>query len=368
MSCVIFIEHPTQGDKVLGEIRLNSEKSLNALNWDMVQLIRPMLEKWQEDDRVCAVLLGSEGEKAFCAGGDVVKLHQAITQSENKSGMDEFFTQEYALDYYLHTYQKPLIAWGKGIVMGGGMGLLNGCQFRVVTESSHLAMPEVNIGLYPDVGASWFLNHLPKRNGLFLGLTACAIHANDAVFLGLADRAIANDKFDELLDKLLTSTWDQPAVEVIDTILRQLELDSSAVFAELPHPIQDHQELIDEVMGKESIVDIVNAFLALDGSDKWVGKLQNTLKYGSPVSMHLIKRQLDRCRHASLKEVFQTELDLTVKVSRQRELPEGIRALLIDKDRLPQWTYTSVDQVEDSFIDGFFESPWTPENHPLRDL
>ena len=368
MSCVTFIEHNTQGGSILGEIRLNAEKSLNALNWEMVQRIRPQLEAWQNDERICAVLLGSEGEKAFCAGGDIVKLYEAINKTDDKSGMDAFFHHEYALDYYLHTYPKPLIGWGKGIVMGGGMGLFNACHFRVVTETSHLAMPEVNIGLYPDVGASWFLNHLPKRNGLFLGLTACAIHANDAIFLGLADRAIANSMRYELLDRLLSESWDKPAMEVIDSILRQLETSSKTVFSQLPHPIQDHQDWINDAMAKDNVVDIVNGVLAINSEDTWVTKIQHTLKYGSPVSMHIIKRQLDRCRHASLKEVFQTELDLTVKISRQRELSEGIRALLIDKDRQPQWTYSNVEQVDTHFIDGFFESPWTANTHPLRDL
>jgi enoyl-CoA hydratase/carnithine racemase len=368
MSCVTFIEHCTQGGQVLGEVRLNAEKSLNALNWEMVQLIRPKLEQWQKDERICAVLFGSEGEKAFCAGGDIVKLYEAINRTDDKSGMDTFFHHEYALDYYLHTYSKPLIGWGKGIVMGGGMGLFNACHFRVVTETSHLAMPEVNIGLYPDVGASWFLNHLPRRNGLFLGLTACAIYANDAVFLGLADRAIANSKRAELLDRLLSDSWTRPGVEVIDGILRQLETESQATFRALPHAIQDHQEWIDNVMAKDSVVEMVAGVLSSESDDPWINKIQSTLKYGSPVSMHIIKRQLERCRHASLKEVFQTELDLTVNISRHRELPEGIRALLIDKDRQPQWTYKTVEQVDERFIDGFFDSPWTADTHPLRCL
>ncbi|MAD21828.1 MAG: enoyl-CoA hydratase, partial [Halomonas sp.] len=191
MSCVLFEEHTTQDGHVIGEITLNAERSLNALTLEMIEEILPRLNQWQSDERVVAVLLDSAGEKAFCAGGDVVNLYKAI-QGEGAADFPErFFENEYRLDYQLHTFPKPVICWGNGIVMGGGMGLLSGSSHRIVTETSRLAMPEVTIGLYPDVGASWFLNRLPGGAGRFLAMTGGQINAPDAVHLGLADRAIA---------------------------------------------------------------------------------------------------------------------------------------------------------------------------------
>lgn len=367
MSCVLFFEHPTADGQTIAEIRLNAEKSLNALTLDMIDLMLPQLEQWRDDPRICAVFLDSAGEKAFCAGGDVVKLYRAVTEETNSRFPEDFFTREYRLDYLLHTYPKPIICWGSGIVMGGGMGLLSGCSHRVVTETSYLAMPEVTIGLYPDVGGSWFLNRMPGRTGLFLGLTGNPINAADALFLGLGDRALRKDLRDTLMQRLQASSWQRPAAEVIDTILRQLEAESADTFAELPAPIKAHQQLIRELMDQDSLSAIQAAFKALITDDKWVLRAQKALLQGSPVSVHLIARQLLNTRHLSLKEVFQQELNLSVQCCRHREFPEGVRALLVDKDNLPQWTFATVEEVDPDFIDGLFASPWSG-THPLHDL
>ncbi|KGK41832.1 enoyl-CoA hydratase [Nitrincola sp. A-D6] len=367
MSCVLFIEHPTAGDQCIAEIRLNAEKSLNALTLDMIDLMLPQLQKWRDDPRISAVFLDSAGEKAFCAGGDVVKLYRAVTEETNSRFPEDFFTREYQLDYALHTYPKPVICWGSGIVMGGGMGLLSGCSHRVVTETSYLAMPEVTIGLYPDVGGSWFLNRMPGHTGLFLGLTGNPINAADALFLGLGDRALRKDLRDTLMQRLQASTWQLPATQVIDAILRELEAESAATFADMPAPIKAHQSLIRELMDQDSVAEIQTALQAIETDDKWVLRAQKALQQGSPVSVHMIARQLAHCRHLSLKEVFQQELNLSVQCCRHREFPEGVRALLVDKDNQPQWTYASVEAVEPAFIDALFESPWSGA-HPLQDL
>ena len=367
MSSVLFFEHPTASDQRVAEIRLNAEKSLNALTLEMIDLIFPQLEKWRDDPRISMVFLDSAGEKAFCAGGDVVKLYRAITEETESRFPEDFFTREYRLDYLLHTYPKPVICWGSGIVMGGGMGLLSGCSHRVVTETSYLAMPEVTIGLYPDVGGSWFLNRMPGRTGLFLGLTGNPINAADALFLGLGDRAIRKDLRDDLLQHLQASTWEKPATQVIDAILRELEVQSVDTFADMSAPIKEHQSLIRELMDKDSVADILAGFTAIETDDKWVLRAKKALLQGSPVSVHMIAKQLASSRHLSLKEVFQQELNLSVQCCRHREFPEGVRALLVDKDNQPQWTFASVDEVDSAFIDSLFESPWSGK-HPLQDL
>lgn len=370
MSSVLFSEHPTDDGHIIAEIKLNSERTLNALTLEMIEAILPRLKAWESDERVAAILLDSAGEKAFCAGGDVVNLYKAIQGEGDPSFPEQFFEHEYRLDFLLHTYSKPVICWGNGIVMGGGMGLLSASSHRVVTETSRLAMPEVTIGLYPDVGASWFLNRLPNGAGRFLAMTGCQISAPDAVHLGLADRCIASHHRDALLQQLTNARWgsgeDTDANGVVNRILRELEQASQPVFAELEAPVYQHSPLIRELMDHDSVEQIVAAIAAVKSDNKWFSKAQKTLAHGSPVSVKLIDKQLKRAKHMSLAEVFQAELALSVQCCRHREFPEGVRALLVDKDGQPAWTYPDVASVEDSFIDELLASPW--ENSPLADL
>lgn len=365
MSCVLFTEHATRDGQIIGEIRLNAEKSLNALTLEMIDLIQPQLDEWRDDVNVVAVLLDSAGDKAFCAGGDIVNLYKSMVAGDTDFP-EQFFTREYRLDYTLHTYSKPVICWGSGIVMGGGMGLMNGCSHRVVTETSHLAMPEVTIGLYPDVGGSWFLNRMPGGTGLFLGLTGNPINAADALYLGLADRALSTDMREGMLERLQNEHWGEDAGGVVSRVLRELEDECRGNFETMSAPIRAHEDLIREVTDHDSVEEMVEALLAVESDDKWVKRAQKAISHGSPLSLKMIHAQLQRCRHMSLKEVFQQELILSVQCCRHRELQEGVRALLIDKDGQPQWTFPSVEEVDPQFLTGMYESPW--QSHPLADL
>lgn len=246
------------------------------------------------------------------------------------------------------------------------MGLMNGCSHRVVTETSHLAMPEVTIGLYPDVGGSWFLNRMPGRTGLFLGLTGNPINAADALFLGLADRALSADMRDGMLERLQSEHWGEDAGGVVSRVLRELEEECSEIFEAMPAPIRAHEALIREVTDHDSVEEMVESLLALESDDKWIKRAQKAISHGSPLSIKMIHEQLHRCRHLSLKEVFQHELILSVQCCRHRELQEGVRALLIDKDGQPNWTFASIEEVESRFLEGMFQSPW--QQHPLADL
>ncbi|WP_249975424.1 enoyl-CoA hydratase/isomerase family protein [Vreelandella olivaria] len=370
MSSVLFAEYATQDGHLIGEISLNAERSLNALTLEMIELMLPQLQAWQTDERVVAILLDSAGEKAFCAGGDVVNLYKAITGDGDPDFPQRFFDTEYRLDYLLHTYPKPVVCWGSGIVMGGGMGLLSGSSHRIVTETSRLAMPEVTIGLYPDVGASWFLNRLPNGTGRFLAMTGSQINALDAVHLGLADRAIATHHRTTLTQKLLNAIWGEgkrtDANGVVNSILRELEQQSESVFAELDSPVCKSAALIRGLMDHDTVEQVVAAILAVESEDRWFKKAQQTLAHGSPVSVTLIDEQLKRARHMSLAEVFQSELALSVQCCRHREFPEGVRALLVDKDGQPAWSYPDVASVAPAFINELLASPW--EENPLADL
>ncbi|WNL40762.1 enoyl-CoA hydratase/isomerase family protein [Halomonas sp. PAMB 3264] len=370
MSSVLFDEHATDDGHIVGEITLNAERSLNALTLEMIELMRPQLAAWQEDARVVAIVLDSAGEKAFCAGGDVVSLYKSITGDQDPHFPERFFESEYRLDYELHTYPKPIVCWGSGIVMGGGMGLLSACSHRIVTETSRLAMPEVTIGLYPDVGASWFLNRLPVGTGRFLAMTGGAVNAVDAVHLGLADRCISSDQYPALMASLTQARWQQEgtidAQGVVNRTLRELEQASKTTFLDLDTPVLNATPLIRELMDHDTTEQIVAAILAVESEDSWFSRAQKTLAHGSPVSIALIDEQLKRAKYMSLAEVFRSELALSVQCCRHKEFPEGVRALLVDKDGSPAWSYPDVASVEQFFIDELLASPW--QTNPLETL
>ena len=208
----------------IGIASLDAEKSLNALSLPMILALTDRLEAWAKDPNIVCVLLRGNGPKAFCAGGEVRSLAQACREQpgEVPALAAQFFAAEYRLDYRLHTYPKPLICWGHGYVLGGGMGLLQSAAIRIVTPSSRLAMPEISIGLYPDVGASWFLSRLPGKLGLFLGLTGAHINGRDALDLGLADRFLRDDQQDELIDGLLQLNWQEQTPMQLNSLLRAL--------------------------------------------------------------------------------------------------------------------------------------------------
>ncbi len=365
MSSVLINSHATADGHRVMEVVLNAERSLNALSQEMIEQLSPQLDLWAKADDICAVILRGAGEKAFCAGGDVVSLHNQIKDGD-LGAPRRYFEAEYRLDYQLHMFPKPIICWADGIVMGGGMGLMNGCSHRVVTERSHLAMPEVTIGLFPDVGASWFLNRLPGRLGLFLALTGNPVNAADALYLGLADRFVTNDRYQDLLTLLMEASWDKLSADtVVSTVLRGLETDAEVQMN--PHsPVQDHFDLIQDITDQPDIPALVEALLAAETNDKWMERAQKAVGQGSPLSLFIIERQLRSCRYLSLRECFAAELNLAVQCGLHREFPEGVRALLVDKDRTPAWTFQSVGEVDPDAVDKFFIPLW--DENPLHDL
>lgn len=372
MSAVIFTEHTAENGKKIVQATLNSPKSLNALTLEMIRLLAPKLSEWQADDSVAAVILDGSGDKAFCAGGDIVNLYKGMT-GESVAGeasfCETFFIEEYQLDHAIHCFNKPLIVWGGGIVMGGGLGLMAGANYRVVTESSRIAMPEVSIGLYPDVGGSWFLNRMPGRVGLFLGLTAAAMNAADCRYVGLADRFVQNDKRELLLELLQAVQWGSNLSDLhhgVNTVLRKLEQDSLEALPE--SQVLKHFDTINGLMDHYELNDIVAGVLALETEDRWLQRAQGALKAGSPAAMAMIFAQIQRSRHLSLKQVFQAELDLSVNCSTAGEFAEGVRALLVDKDGKPDWKFKSLAEVDGSWIEALFESPWPADAHPLAAL
>ncbi|MGX5914374.1 enoyl-CoA hydratase/isomerase family protein [Aliidiomarina sp. Khilg15.8] len=371
MDVVSFSTRTAENGKLIGIAQLNAEKSLNALSLPMVELLEPQLKAWRDDPQIACVWLEGAGEKAFCAGGDIVAMYKAMQAKPGEvvPEVESFFTREYQLDYLIQTFPKPFVVWGHGIVMGGGMGLMNGGSHRIVTEASRLAMPEVSIGLYPDVGATYFLNRMPGRLGLFMGMTGAAMNASDALFLDLADHFVPFEAKDELLDSMQSIEWGDTASlnkQKLTDVLTRLETGYSA---QLPRGVvKPQQETLDALMDGEDVTSVVGAILAFESDDKWLQKAQKTLQHGCPLTPHIVWQQYHHGKDLTLAECFQLELTLSVNCAVRGDFAEGIRALLIDRDNTPQWSHKSVAEVSAEDLDSMFISPWTADEHPLKDL
>ena len=253
MSLVLFEEK-----NGLGIITLNSPKSLNSLSTEMVELITPKLKEWENNSSIKAVLQKSSSEKAFCAGGDVVALYNSFKdRTENAA---DFFTKEYELDLLIHQYKKPIICFGHGIVMGGGIGIMNGSSHRIVTEKTKLAMPELTIGFFPDVGASYFLNKVPGRTGLFMALTGCRLTTADCLYTKMADSYVPFEKLGALEAALAESKWAESDTEnhkVVDTVIAGFTGNTS----DLPESqLQVNHEAIEALCNHESIQNLAKTW------------------------------------------------------------------------------------------------------------
>ena len=355
---IVFEERKAADGAVIAVARLNTPKALNSLSLEMIRLLASQLERWAEDDRVRAVWIEAEGDKAFCAGGDIVALYRSMTEPQNGSGEnvgEAFFTEEYEMNYLIHSFPKPIVCWGHGIVMGGGIGIMAGASHRVVTEASKLAMPESSIGLYPDVAAGWFLNRTPGRTGLFLGLTGARMNGADALFVGLADRFIKHELKSAVVADLLASNWQgKDAFAVVGSVLRQHENQSADALPE--SPVRAHFDEINRVTDADSLTEMVAQMTELAGGDGWLAKATRPLETASPTSLALCWQHLRNCRLDSLKEVLDKELILSKNCLSKGEFVEGVRALLIDKDKQPRWRYASLAEMDRDWIDSFFRS------------
>ncbi|WP_136255128.1 enoyl-CoA hydratase/isomerase family protein [Onishia niordana] len=366
---VLFEERPTRDGCLIGVATLNAPRSLNALSLAMIEQLSARLTRWADDDRVVAVWLEGAGEKSFCAGGDVVALYKAIQAGEGGAFAETYFTGEYGLDHQIHCFPKPLLVWGDGIVMGGGMGLMAGGGFRLVTETSLMAMPEITIGLYPDIGASWFLNRMPPGIGAYLGLTGAQLNARDALDLGLADRFVPRERREALLEALAGASFgeadsNQLVHAVVSQVLDQFEDRDQAPAAQL-WPQRDH---IQRLTACASASDAAERILDDTHSDAWLAANRARLAAGCPLSAQLVWQMIERHSRASLADAFREELNLSVQCCLRGDLAEGVRALLIDKDKQPRWSHTSVGKVPKADIEAMLRPLWNPETHPLRNL
>lgn len=347
----------------VGFITLNRPRALNALSLGMVRDLMGILLAWQNDARVLAVAIrGSNKEGpfgAFCAGGDIRFLHQAGSQGNPL--IEDFFTEEYALNHLIHNYAKPYIAFMDGIVMGGGMGISQGAALRVVTERTKMAMPETAIGLFPDVGGGYFLSRCPGRVGEWLALTGDTIGAGDAIANALADGCLPSDQQAAVWEALGTQRFATGAA-VKDFVASQLiAVDALQASA---------RAQIDQYFSRGSVGEIIAALETADSD--WARTTAATLRKRSPLMLHVVLEQIRRARSMGLADDLRMERDMVRHCfflrPGQSETLEGIRALAVDKDHAPRWTPDRIEEVAPEMVAAFFASPWPAYAHPLVGL
>jgi enoyl-CoA hydratase/carnithine racemase len=312
-------------------VTLNRPAALNALSFGMLQDLAGWLDAWEKDDRVRLVVLRGAGEKAFCAGGDVRALHDSFKSGSRAH--QEFFEVEYALDYRIHTYPKTIVAVMDGIVMGGGMGIAQGATVRIVGERTRMAMPETAIGLFPDVGGSYFLSRAPGKVGVYLGLAGPTLRAADALYSGLAD---------------VYAGPGSPAVGELEAL----------------------RPAIDQHFARDSVAAIVDSLQKESRPEfrAWAEQTLAALSKRSPTMLNVTLEQLKRGAQLSLADCFRMELNLIHGCFEQGDFLEGIRALIVEKDNQPRWRPGRLAEVTRPAVDAFFDPRWKPAQHPLASL
>jgi enoyl-CoA hydratase len=323
-------------DGRIGRIMLNRPKALNAIDLPMIRACSRALDGWREDPHVHAVVIEGAGDRAFCAGGDIRALRQYELDGEHHRA-EAFFREEYELNLAIATYPKPYIALIDGICMGGGIGVSVHAPYRVATEHAAFAMPETAIGFFPDIGATFFLPRLPGEIGTYLGLTGARMQGADAVHAGLATH--------------FTRREDLPALS------RALAEEGPAALglhgASLPtFSLAPDRAAIDHCFGADSVPGIVQRLEAV--GDPWAAKILDTLRTVSPSALCWTLAALRRGADLTLSQCQAAELALTRTTMRHPDFAEGVRAMVVDKDRQPRWQPARIEDVDPAAITAMF--------------
>jgi len=352
----------------IGFIELDRPKALNALSTGMIRAMHAALDQWREDPDVLAVVVRSRHPRAFCAGGDIRFLYESAQRGEHDA-RDTFFIEEYRLNHAIFTYPKPYIALMNGVVMGGGMGISQGAHrtggLRVVTNSTKMAMPETRIGLFPDVGAGWFLARTPGAIGRYLAVTGETIGAADALYAGLADTYIDDAALPALVDTLRSEPFERGA-DVVACIERE-----ALAHQVVPQPeassLAHGRALIDRHFALPDVARILASLQSEREAADWAEQMISVLRERSPLSMAVSLEVVTRAE-GSMADVLRGDLDLTRSSFLHGDTIEGIRARIIDKDNAPRWRFARIEDVNAAEVEKMFESPWPANEHPLRDL
>lgn len=330
----------------VGKITLSRPGVLNALSTDMCRDLDRQLSLWEADDAIKAVIIKSDGGKAFCAGGDV----RAVVEKgyENNQAAVDFFSTEYMMNARIFHFSKPFIALLDGITMGGGVGVSIHGSHRIVTENTLFAMPESAIGLIPDVGASYFLPRLPGAVGLYLGLTGARLKGADVLYAGVGTAYMNSAKLNDFCIALAE-----------EDILSDSDVDNVvARFAEDPGeaPLDEFRDLIDAAFTEKTIEDIFDHLSEIDHD--WARETLAVLMKMSPISLKVIKEQLSRGAQLEFDDCMRMEYRIVSAISSyDSDFYEGVRAVLIDKDHNPKWVPPSLDDVSTDMVMAHFDVP-----------
>ena len=319
-----------------GIVRLNRPKALNALTINMVHLIDKQLHAWATDERVALVVIMGEGEKAFCAGGDIRALHDwGRAQDPRVIG---FYADEYRLNTFIKEYPKPYISIMDGINMGGGVGLSVHGSRRIGTERLTFAMPETGIGLFPDVGGTFFLPRCPGELGLYLGLTGARLKAADALYCGIVDDYVASADVDGLVDALARGV-------PVDEAVKAAASDAGRA------PLSAHRGEIDQHFCADGVPGLL---AGLEAAGEWGVGVAKIIEAKSPLSSFVAFRQIREGARLSFRECMQLEFRLTNRFMAAPDFYEGVRAVVIDKDQTPKWTPARFEDVTAAQVDAYF--------------
>lgn len=329
----------------IGLITLNRPKALNSLTHGMCVAIKQQLDEWKIMPSVQAVVVVGAGDKAFCAGGDVVKVTRSY--KEGTTEWRDFFHDEYRMNIAIHEFPKPYISLVDGIAMGGGVGVSIPGDFWVATEKTLFAMPETGLGLFPDVGGGWFLPRLPGETGMYLALTGARIKASDLYALGIASHVVPSEKADAIISVLAASTIE--SCDDVRTILDKFHTDPE------PAPMAAVFEDIDGAFSGVRVDEILHA-LELDESP-WAQKQFKILVTKSPTSLKLTFNQLRRGEVLdSFRDNMRMEYRMVNRLMEGQDFYEGVRAILIDRDNSPNWNPNTLDRVSADDIARYFEN------------
>lgn len=324
-----------------GLVTLNRPQALNALTLGMVRGLRAALEAWADDDGVSCVVIRGAGEKAFCAGGDIRRLHDLGQAGDHEEQMT-FWREEYALNVLIRAYPKPYVALIDGIVMGGGVGISLHGSHRVAGDKYLFAMPEVGIGFFPDVGATYALPRLPGATGAYIALTGDRVRTADAVALGLATHAVPSGEIATLLDHLIAGD----GVE---------EVIAAAAVPQTGGPIVAERETIDACFSADDVKAILDRLDAAGrGGSAFAEKTAATIRTKSPTSLRIALEQMKRGSTLDFVDAMLTEYRIVARIAKGHDFYEGVRAVIVDKDNAPVWNPAVLDDVDDSTIAAYF--------------
>lgn len=348
-NATILLSEMTTQTGAVGHLILNRPNALNALNHEMILSLTKQLEAWRDDNHIHAVLITSNSEKAFCAGGDVREVIK--NAQRNKHDAEQFFKDEYDLNYMIHRFNKPFIALMQGITMGGGVGIALHGSHRVATENFIFAMPETAIGFFPDIGSSALLNRCPGEIGIYLGLTGARLNVNDAYYAGLIDYHLSSHDIPDFIESLKYSDLRRESRKEISLLLEGYHQPM------MHSQLSDKRKCIDHCFASDSIDDIKNR-LEEEGS-VFAMETLTLLNWLSPTSLEVTLKHLRSTKTQPLSVSIKQDYQLACAFVNDHDFYEGVRALLMDKDRNPTWK-------KDINLDLYFPNIQTIENSTTK--